>query len=152
MAAVVRAGQTSVGFWLLSCTFVFQSAAVPGGRFSNPPTSQSPVRCASLYRTFPMTNIYDILLDNKIIGTTELEKADAPMGVVFGKLTFINIESGYHFFKTYCQTNNIKIVTDYPNDKLITTEDIPNLKVINQNGIEIKGQGTNIEGMDSDVF
>ena len=30
MAAVVRAGQTSVGFWLLSCTFVFQSAAVTG--------------------------------------------------------------------------------------------------------------------------
>ena len=30
MAAVVRAGQASVGFWLLSCTFVFQSAAVPG--------------------------------------------------------------------------------------------------------------------------
>jgi len=42
MAAVVPAGQTLVGFWLLSCTFVFQSAAVPGGRFSNPPTSQSP--------------------------------------------------------------------------------------------------------------
>jgi hypothetical protein len=34
-----------MGFWLLSCTFVFQSAAVPGGRFSNPPTSQGPVRC-----------------------------------------------------------------------------------------------------------
>jgi len=30
MAAVVWAGQTSVGFWFLSCTFVFQSAAVPG--------------------------------------------------------------------------------------------------------------------------
>ena len=44
MAAVVRAGQASLGFWLLSCTFVFQSAAVPGGRFPNPPTSQSPVR------------------------------------------------------------------------------------------------------------
>jgi hypothetical protein len=25
IAAVVRAGQTSVGFWLLSCTFVFQA-------------------------------------------------------------------------------------------------------------------------------
>jgi len=46
MAAVVRAGQASVGFWLLSCTFVFQSAAVLGGRFSNPPTSQSPERKA----------------------------------------------------------------------------------------------------------
>ena len=46
MAAVVRAGQTSVGFWLLSCTFVFQSAAVVGGRFSNPMPAQSPVRKA----------------------------------------------------------------------------------------------------------
>jgi hypothetical protein len=33
MAAVVRAGQASVCFWLLSCTFVFQSAAVPGLTF-----------------------------------------------------------------------------------------------------------------------
>jgi len=44
MAAVVRAGQTTVGIWLLSCTFVYESAAVQGGRFSNLPTSQSPVR------------------------------------------------------------------------------------------------------------
>jgi len=43
MAAVVRAGLASVGFWLLSCTFVFQSAAVTVGRFSNPPTSPSPI-------------------------------------------------------------------------------------------------------------
>jgi len=41
MAAVVRAGQTSLGFCRLSCTFVFQSAAVPGGRFSNTPPSPS---------------------------------------------------------------------------------------------------------------
>ncbi len=99
-----------------------------------------------------MTKIYDILLDNKKIGTTELEKADAPMGVVFGKINLINTDSGYQFFKTYSQKNNIKIVTDYPDDKLITTSNIPNLKVINQAGTEIKGQGTNIEGMDSDIF
>lgn len=74
------------------------------------------------------------------------------MGVVFGKINLINTDSGYQFFKTYCQKNNIKIVTDYPDDKLITTSNIPNLKVINQVGTEIKGQGTNIEGMDSDMF
>lgn len=95
---------------------------------------------------------YNIFLDDKIIGTTELEKADAPMGVVFGNVTFDNIVSGYDFLKTYCLTNNIEIITDYPDDKLIATTDIPNLKVINPNGIEIKGQGTNINGMDSDVF
>lgn len=95
---------------------------------------------------------YNIFLDDKIIGTTELEKADAPMGVVFGNVTFDNIVSGYDFLKTYCLTNNIEIITDYSDDKLIATTDIPNLKVINPNGIEIKGQGTNINGMDSDVF
>ncbi|MEN5234283.1 hypothetical protein [Sphingobacterium faecium] len=48
--------------------------------------------------------------------------------------------------------NNIVIITDYPDDKLIGTADIPNLIVVNPNGIEIRGQVTNIEGMDSDVF
>ena len=99
-----------------------------------------------------MNKIYDILLDQNKIGTTELEKADAPMGVVFGEVMFDNIVSGYDFFKAYCLTNHIEIVTDYPDDRLITTSAIPKLRVINQNGIEIKGQGINIEGMDSDTF
>jgi len=42
MAAVVRAGQTSVGLWLLSCTFVFQSAAVPGLTFFKSPNIAKP--------------------------------------------------------------------------------------------------------------
>ena len=96
--------------------------------------------------------LYDIFLDNKKIGATELEKADAPMGVVFGHVTFDDIISGYDFLKTYCVKNNIVIITDYPEDKLIGTANIPNLKVVNPNGIEIKGQVTNIEGMDSNVF
>jgi len=98
------------------------------------------------------TKQYDILLDDKRIGTTELENADAPMGVVFGKITFTDIALGYDFFKTYCLNNRIKIMADYPDDKLIATADIPNLKVIDQNGIEIEGQGINIDGMDSDGF
>ncbi|MDR2206684.1 MAG: hypothetical protein LBE36_11095 [Flavobacteriaceae bacterium] len=95
---------------------------------------------------------YSILLDNKKIGTTELEKADAPMGVAFGKIIFDDIISGYDFFKTYCLNNGIEIITDYPDDRLIITATIPKLKVIDFNGIEIKGQGINIEGMDSDSF
>ncbi|MDP1816785.1 MAG: hypothetical protein Q8K92_20190 [Leadbetterella sp.] len=96
--------------------------------------------------------IYDILLDNNKIGTTELENADAPMGVVFGQIDFINITSGYDFFKNYCLTNNIKIISDYPDDRFVATADISNLKVFDPTGIEIKGQGTSIEGMDTDVF
>lgn len=96
--------------------------------------------------------IYDIILDNNKLGTTELENADAPMGVVFGQINFIHINSGYDFLKKYCLTNNIQIISDYPDEKLIATADIPTIKVVDTNGIEIKGQGTNIEGMDNDVF
>jgi hypothetical protein len=98
------------------------------------------------------TKKYSILLDDKEIGTTELEKADPPMGVAFGKIIFNDIVSGYSFFKTYCLNNGIEIMTDYPDDRFIATANIPKLKVIDFNGIEIKGQGTNIEGMDNDSF
>lgn len=74
--------------------------------------------------------LYDIFLDNKKIVATELEKADAPMGIVFGRVMLNNIVSGYDFLKTYCVKNNIVIITDYPEDKLIGTANIPNLKVI----------------------
>jgi len=96
--------------------------------------------------------LYNIFLDDNKIGTTEFEKADAPMGGVFGKINFINISSGYDFFKTYCATNNIELVTDYPEDKLILTRTINNLTVKNEQGIEIKGAGNQISGMDSDEF
>jgi len=35
---------------------------------------------------------YNILLENKIIGFTLFEKADAPMGTVFGQIHFVNID------------------------------------------------------------
>jgi hypothetical protein len=100
-----------------------------------------------------MTNkLYDIFLDNKKIASTELEKADAPMGVVFGQINFISINSGYDFFKNYCIENNIKF-TDYPEGRHIQTMNIPNLKVLDRNGKEIIGQhGCNVDGMDSDRF
>ena len=81
---------------------------------------------------------YKILLDGKLFGTTKLEFGDPPMGVVFGQ---------------NCIDNSIKIQTDYPNDKLISTEQIVKLKVYNSEHIELVGElGNNIEGMDSDSF
>jgi hypothetical protein len=62
--------------------------------------------------------IYNIFLNDNKIGTNEFEKADAPMGGVFGKINFINIVSGYDFFKAYCVTNGIELVSDYPEDRL----------------------------------
>ena len=98
-----------------------------------------------------MNKTYDIFLDENKIGTTELEKADAPMGVAFGIIKFIDIISGYEFFKEYCVKNKIEF-TDHPDDKLIMTRNIPNLKVSDREGVEITGNGTDVSGMDSDTF
>jgi hypothetical protein len=74
------------------------------------------------------------------------------MGVAFGRIQLTGITSGYDFFQSYCRNNKIEIVADYPDDRLITTSNIPNLTVIAPDGREIKGQGTNIEGMDREGF
>ena len=95
---------------------------------------------------------YDIFLDNKIIGTTKLEKADASMGVVFGRINFANIVVDYDFIKKYCLENDIELAIDYPEDKLISTRTMQNIKVRNKSGIEIISAGNQISGMDSDEF
>jgi len=99
-----------------------------------------------------MNKIYNIFLDNIKIGTTRFEKADAPMGVVFGLIDFIDSKMGYDFIKDYCIKKQIDLVSDYPEDKLISTRTIDGLKVVNNAGIEIKGLGNQINGMDSEGF
>lgn len=95
---------------------------------------------------------YKIFLDGSKIGVSELEKADAPMGVVFGKINFTEGNLNYEFFSDYCKRNSIEVGFEYPEDKLISTRSIPTLIVTNEKGIEIKGSGTHICGMDSDGF
>lgn len=99
-----------------------------------------------------MKKEYTIFLGNDKLGTTQLEKADAPMGVVFGVISFTKMNIGYDFLKEYCKSNGIELATDYPEDKLISTRTIEQLTVKNDLGIEIKGLGNQISGMDSDVF
>ncbi|MGJ8592421.1 MAG: hypothetical protein ACSHXF_07730 [Aquaticitalea sp.] len=99
-----------------------------------------------------MNKVYKILLENQEIATTKFEKADAPMGVVNGILNFSNSNINYQFFKDYCVHNKIEIAMDYPEDKMISTFSIPNLKVLNQDGIEIKGVGNQICGMDNEEY
>lgn len=84
-----------------------------------------------------MDKVYNILLEDKKIGTTKLEKGDSSMGVAFGEIDFFDIKAPYDFFKNYCQTNKIE-TTDYPDDKVISTRTIPNLKIMDGKGIEIK--------------
>jgi len=99
-----------------------------------------------------LNKTYNILLNGLLIGTTELEKADAPMGVVFGLIEFSGIESPYEFFKKYCLDKQIELAFDYPEDKLISTMSISELKITSDNGIEIKGVGNQITGMDNEEY
>ena len=95
---------------------------------------------------------YELLLKNKIIGTTILEYADPSMGVVGGKIIFNNISSPYKFLSDYCKENNIKVNEDDLSNKWISTQDIPELIVKSINGTIIKGQATCILGFNEDGF
>lgn len=95
---------------------------------------------------------YSIHIGEIKLGTTKLEKADAPMGVVFGDIIFTEQNMGYDFIKNYCESMNIELASDFPEDKLISTMTIDTLIVKNKKGIEIKGIGNQISGMDSDVY
>lgn len=96
---------------------------------------------------------YKIILGEKEIGISKLENADPPMGVAFGIIEFNGIENPYEYFKKYCLKNNIVIHTDYPEFEFIGTQAIPELKVVRQDGIEIKGiSGNAIAGMNDEGF
>lgn len=99
-----------------------------------------------------MNKIYKIELNGILIGTSDLEKGDAPMGVVLGELKFAESKFGYDFIKNYCLEKKIELAYDYPEDKMISTMSISELKVTNANGIEIKGIGNQISGMDNEEY
>ena len=99
-----------------------------------------------------MIKKYFIKIEGKLIGYSDLEKADAPMGVVFGLIEFNGIESPYDFFKEYCLNKQIGLASDYPEDKMISTMNIPGLKITSDNGIEIKGVGNQITGIDNEEY
>ena len=96
---------------------------------------------------------YKVILGDKEIGTSKLEKADAPMGVAFGLIEFNGIETPYEFFKEYCLKNSIVINTDDPEFEFIDTQVISELKVFRQDGLEIKGvAGNAITGMKDEGY
>jgi hypothetical protein len=99
-----------------------------------------------------VNKIYKIYLKEIFIGTSRLEKADVPMGVVFGKITWIDDKFGYDFFKKFCLENKIELVYDFPKDKMISTMSIAQLKVTSENGIEIMENGNQISGMDTQEY
>lgn len=101
----------------------------------------------------PPIKIYNIFLEGQDIGTSQLEKADAPMGVAFGLIKFNGIKSPYEFFKEYCLKKNIIINTDDPDFEFIDTQVMSELRVFRQDGLEIKGAAGNaVTGMKSEGY
>ena len=73
---------------------------------------------------------YKIFLDDVLIGTTNFEFADVPMGVVYGKVNFIDFKNPYFFFKKYFDENDI----DYQfidDEKYIQTFELKLIKISN---------------------
>lgn len=74
---------------------------------------------------------YNIFLNNVNIGSSDLENADPPMGVVSGQINFQDKNFDYNFFSNYCKINTIK-TEEYPEDQFISTQIVANLKVYNK--------------------
>lgn len=96
--------------------------------------------------------IYKIFLKEKHIGTFKLEKGDAPMGDVLGKLDFIAENYGYKEIKEYCDINKIELIVDSPKEKMISTITLGKMKIVNENEIKIKAIGNQITGMNNDEY
>jgi hypothetical protein len=94
---------------------------------------------------------FKIFYGEKLIGKSSLEKADVPMCVVYGQIELENIENGYAYFKTICIQSQVGF-TDDKYDKFITTKHIPQLKVIDSDGTEIKGLATYVSEQGSSDF
>ncbi len=91
---------------------------------------------------------YKIFLDDILIGTTNFEFADVSMGVVYGKVNFIDIENPYFFFKKYCDTNDI----DYhfiDDEKYIQTFELKHIKINRSDSYFIRN-GASFCGFDED--
>jgi len=94
---------------------------------------------------------YSIYLDDVKIGASQLENADAPMGVVFGKIHFDGIKSGYDFFVDFCLKEGIAYIDD-ARERIIMINDFLRLRVLNSKGVEIRGLGNQVSGSDADFF
>ncbi len=91
------------------------------------------------------------MLGGKQIGSTALEYADPPMGVVFGQINFLESFYNFKFLKDYCTKESIPF-SEYTDDLFISTYNMPNLQIINSNGMLIEGLSNSIEGTDSEGF
>ena len=55
---------------------------------------------------------YKIFLDDVLIGTTNFEFADVPMGIVYGKVNFTTVENPFQFIKNFYLKKNVEFEYD----------------------------------------
>ena len=96
--------------------------------------------------------MYRVVLDNVEIGWTQLEKADPPMGVAFGKIFFHGEASLYELFLAHCRTHDVTVNEIDPEFEFIDTQCIPDLRVYRGDGREICGVGNHITGMKGEGY
>ncbi|MEQ1841265.1 MAG: hypothetical protein ABL994_12720 [Verrucomicrobiales bacterium] len=100
-----------------------------------------------------MNSTYRIELDGEFIGETRLERADPPMGVIGGKVTFMITEDPYSLFKRYCPTHKVTINHDEEEFGFIDTQNMDGLKVFRGDGVEIAGvPGASSSGFREDGY
>ncbi len=98
-----------------------------------------------------MAREYIIELDGQRIGTTELEKHDAPMGIVLGTIRLEGHPSGYDLFKRHCAAHGVE-VDDQADVRCLITQFMSGVRVISPEGVEIKGAGITVSGFDDDEW
>lgn len=96
-----------------------------------------------------MNKEYIVELDGKRIGTTALEKHDAPMGVVLGIIKLDGHASGYDLFKRHCASHGVE-VDDQPDVRCLMTQFLPGIRVLSPEGTELHGAGITVNGFDDD--
>ncbi|PID90452.1 MAG: hypothetical protein CSA97_02800 [Bacteroidetes bacterium] len=99
-----------------------------------------------------MSAPYTIYLKDLPLGTTELEKADPPMGVVAGIIHFSDPSYGFDFLRAYCEENLVAHSVLDEGEKCLAISPIEQLVVRNHLGQEIPAAGNAIEGMEHEGF
>lgn len=92
---------------------------------------------------------YKVFLDDKLIGTTNFEFADVPMGIVYGKLDFVDIENPYLFLKQFYKDKNVKFEFDDKEEFLDSTTQ-KFVKIIYDDDKELLGWGAFLSGIKKD--
>lgn len=98
-----------------------------------------------------MNKGYTIKIKEKIIGKTLFEYADPPMGVVQGKIVFVD-NFDFDYIADYAIKNKAVVNSYDKKEKVISIQTIDELKVYSESGKEIVGQGNCICGDSKELF